>query len=153
MLSITLLANRRPQQQLRLNPSVRSTDPSQRTKLLSLGDFRCRLRVRASRDRFLHQLPTTLRQRPQSASAQIPEAFVSVARVNENDAFTCGSVVKSGTRMFRDKLKKRLPPRSIRIIKHLLAKLFEFFNADDSDGLCDSLASLVVDSVSVLKFF
>jgi hypothetical protein len=62
-------------------------------------------------------------------------------------------VVKSGARMFRDKLKERLPPGSIRLIKHLFAKLPEFFNADDSDRFCDGFPPLVVDSFSVLEFF
>ena len=77
----------------------------------------------ACRDRFLHELPASLSQRPDAASGQIPQAFVSIARVNDNDAFACGCVVKRGARMFGDKPKERLPPRSIRIIKHLVAKL------------------------------
>src|SRR4030095_16435568 len=107
----------------------------------------------ACRDSFLHQLPASLRQWPYAAPAQIPQAFVSVARVKKNDTFTCGRVVKSGTRMFRDKLKERLPPRSNGFIKHLFAKLLEFFNADDSDRFRDGFAPFVVDSFSVLKFF
>src|SRR5215471_11710646 len=94
----------------------------------------CGLSTRASCDRLLHQLPACLGQRPYATPAQIPQAFVSVARVNKNDALACGRVVKSGTRMFRDKLKERFPPGSIRIIKHLFAKFLEFFNADDSNG-------------------
>ena len=105
------------------------------------------------RDRFLHQLPTTLRQRPYAAPAQIPQAFVSVARVNKNDAFTCGRVVKGCTRMFRDKLKERLPPGPIRLIKHLFAKFSQFFNVDNANRFRDGLPSLVIDCVNVLEFF
>src|ERR1043166_4176070 len=107
----------------------------------------------ACRDRFLHQLSASLRQWPYAAPAQIPQPLVAVARVNKNDAFTCGRVGKSGTRMFREKLKERLPPRSIRIIKHFFAKFLEFFNADDSDRFRDRFPPLLVDSFSVLEFF
>src|SRR5215471_18100219 len=62
-------------------------------------------------------------------------------------------MVKSGSRMFRDKLKELLPPRSIRIIKHLFAKLPEFFNANDSDRFRDGFPPLIIDSSNVLKFF
>src|SRR6266404_9796000 len=118
-----------------------------------LGDSTRGLSVRACRDRFLHELPASLRQWPYAASAQIPQAFVSVARVNENDASACGRVVKRGARMFRHKLKERLAPRSIRIIKHLFAKFLEFFNTDDSDRFRDGFPPLVIDRFGVLKFF
>src|SRR5262249_44731592 len=62
-------------------------------------------------------------------------------------------VVKSSAGMFRDKLKERFPPRSIRIIKHLFAKLLQFFNADDSNGFRDRFAPFAVDGCSVLEFF
>src|SRR5262249_40984795 len=84
---------------------------------------------------------------------QIPQPFVSVPRIKKDNAFACGRMVKGGTRMLRDKFKERLPPGSIGFIKHLVAKLSEFFNADDSDRLCDGLPSLTINSVSVLKFF
>ena len=105
------------------------------------------------RDRFPHQLPTADRQWPYAASAQIPQAFVSVARIKKDDAVAYGSVVKNGARMFRDKLKERLPPGSIRLIKHLFAKLFEFFNADYSDRFGDGFPPLIIDRFGVLKFF
>src|SRR4029450_13568892 len=107
----------------------------------------------ACRDSFLHQVPASFRQSPYAPPTQIPQAFVSVARVKKNDAFACGRVVKSGTRMFRDKLKERLPPRSIRIIKHLFAKFLELFNTDDSDRFRDGFPPISVDSFSVLEFF
>src|SRR5678816_3022881 len=120
---------------------------------MRLGHSGCGLSVRASRDRFLHEPPTSLGQWSYAAPRQVPQAFVSVARVNENDAFACGRVVKNCARMFRDKLKERLPLRSIRIVKHLFAKLLEFFNADDSDRFRDGFSPLAIDSFSVLKFF
>src|SRR4029077_15764058 len=55
--------------------------------------------------------------------------------------------------MFRDKLTELIPPGSIGIIKHLVAKFLEFFNADYSDRLGDRFASFIVDSFSVLEFF
>jgi hypothetical protein len=55
--------------------------------------------------------------------------------------------------MFRNKVKKRLPPWPIRLIKHLLAKLSQFFNADDSDRFRDRLTALVIDSANILEFF
>src|SRR6185503_6256541 len=108
--------------------------------------------MRAGRNRFLHEPSTSLGQWSQAATRQIPQAFVSVARVNENNAFACGRVIKCGARMFRDKLKERLPPRSIRIIKHLFSKLLQFVDADYSDRFIDGFSPLIVDSVSVLKF-
>jgi hypothetical protein len=62
-------------------------------------------------------------------------------------------MVKSGTRMFRDKPNERLPPRPIGIIKHLFAKLLQFFNADESDRFRDGFPPLSIDSFSVLEFF
>src|SRR6266446_6623035 len=118
-----------------------------------LGDSTRGLSVRACRDRFLHELPASLRQWPYAAARQIPYAFVSVARVNENDASACGRVVKRGARMFRDKLKERLPPGSIRLIKHLFAKLLKFFNADGSNRFRDGFPPLVIDSFNDLEFF
>jgi hypothetical protein len=109
--------------------------------------------VKVSRDRFPHQLPTALRQWPYAASAQIPQAFVSVARIKKDDAVAYGSVVKNGARMFRDKLKERLPPGSIRLIKHLFAKLLKFFNADGSNRFRDGFPPLVIDSFNALEFF
>src|SRR5438128_1905110 len=100
-------------------------------------------------DRFFHQLPASLRQWSYAASAQIPQAFVSVARIKKDDAVAYGSVVKSGARMFRDKLKERLPPGSIRLIKHLFAKLFALFNAAYSHRFGDGFTPLVVDGFDV----
>src|SRR5262249_15501291 len=110
------------------------------------------LPVRACRDRALHQLPASLRQGPYAAPRQIPQAFVSVARINEDDAFACGRVIKRGTGMFRYKLKELLPPRSIRTIKHLFSKLLQFFNADNSDRFRNGFPSIFVDGYSVLEF-
>src|SRR5215467_8546155 len=45
---------------------------------------------------------------------QIPQAFVPVARINRNDALTFRRVVKSGARLFGDKMKERFAPRPIR---------------------------------------
>jgi len=42
---------------------------------------------------------------------QIPQAFVPVARINRNDALTFRRVVKSGARLFGDKMKERFAPR------------------------------------------
>ncbi len=106
----------------------------------------------ACRDRFPHQLPTALRQWPYAASAQIPQAFVSVARIKKDDAVAYGSVVKNGARMFRDKLKECLPPGSIRLIKHLFAKLLKFFDADDPDRFGDRFTPLLVDGFDVDEF-
>ena len=103
-------------------------------------------------DRFLHYLPTADRQWPYAASAQIPQAFVSVARIKKDDAFARVRVVKSAARMFRDKLKERLPPGSIRLIKHFFAKLLKFFNADDADRFGDGFAPLLVDCFDVDEF-
>jgi hypothetical protein len=58
--------------------------------------------VRAWRDRFLHQLPTSLRQWSYAAPRQIPQAFIYVAAVKENDAFASIRLVKSGARIFRN---------------------------------------------------
>jgi hypothetical protein len=56
-----------------------------------------------------------------------------IAGVKKNDAFACGRVVKSGTRIFGQQLKERLPPGSAGVIKDLFAQLLEFLNADDPD--------------------
>ena len=84
-------------------------------------------------DCFFHHLPTRHRQRPYAASGQIPQPLVFVANVEENHALACRRLVKSGARLFRDKLKERFPPGSIGFIEDLFAKLLEFFNTDDSD--------------------
>jgi hypothetical protein len=55
--------------------------------------------------------------------------------------------------MFRDKLKERLPPRSIGRIEDFFAKFLEFFNADDSNRFRDGFPPLAIDSLSVLEFF
>jgi hypothetical protein len=55
--------------------------------------------------------------------------------------------------MFRYKLKELLPPRSIRLIKHLFTKLLEFSNADNTDRFRDGLSPLIIDSSNVLEFF
>src|SRR5437870_13559573 len=103
-------------------------------------------------DRFLHQPPTSDRQCPYATSAQIPQAFVSVARIKQDDAFASVRVVKSAARMFRDKLKESLPPRSIGRIEDFFTKLFEFFNADDSNRFRDGFAPLVIDCFDVDEF-
>jgi hypothetical protein len=103
-------------------------------------------------DRFLHQSPASLRQWSQAAPRQIPQPFVSVARVNENDAFACGRLVKSGARMFRDKLKESFPLGSIERIEDLFAKLLEFFNADDSDRFGNRFAPFLIDGFDVDEF-
>ena len=104
-------------------------------------------------DRFLHQPPTSLRQWPYAASAQIPQAFVSVARVKKDDAVARVRVVKGAARIFLDQLKESLPPRPIRRIEDLFTKFLEFLNADYSDRFGDGFAPLVVDGFSVLEFF
>lgn len=104
-------------------------------------------------DRFFHYLATSDRQWPYAATGQIPQPFVVIAGVKKNHAFACGRVVKRGIRMFRDKLKECLPPGSIGLIKHLFAKLLEFFDANDSNRFRDGFAPLVVDGLSILEFF
>jgi hypothetical protein len=89
--------------------------------------------VRASRDRFFHQLPTLLRQWPYAAPREVSQPFVFVAEVKKNDAFARVRVVKRPARIFVDQLKERLPPGSTGVIKDFFAKLFKFFNADWSD--------------------
>src|SRR5215471_2757704 len=103
-------------------------------------------------DCFFHHLPTCHRQWSYAASAQIPQAFVCVARVKENDAFTRVRMMKRGARMFRDKFKERLAPGSIWLIRDLFAKLFEFFNADDSDRFGDRFAPLLI-AIRKIEFF
>src|SRR5262249_18369628 len=68
------------------------------------------------------------------------------------DALARRRVMKGCTRMLRDKLKKRLAPGSIRIVKHLFAKLPEFFNTNDSDRFRDGFAPLLVDRFDVEEF-
>src|SRR5262249_49055905 len=106
----------------------------------------------AGRNRFLHEPPASLGQWSQAAARQIPQAFVSIARVNKNDAFACGGVIERSARIFGDKLKERVPPGSTRIIKHLFAKFLEFFNANGSDRFRDGFPPLLVDSFTVLEF-
>ena len=100
----------------------------------------------ACRDRFLHQPSTSLRQGPQAASRQIPQAFVSVAGVKKDHALAGVRVVKSAAGMLCDELTGRLPPRSIRRIEDFVAKLFELFNGDDSDRFRDGFPPIVIDS-------
>jgi hypothetical protein len=89
--------------------------------------------VRASRDRFFHQLPTLLRKWPYAAPRQVLQPFVFLAAVKKNDAFAPVRVVKRPARIFLDQLKEHLPQGSTGVIKDFFSKLFEFFNADWSD--------------------
>jgi len=107
----------------------------------------------ACRDRFFHHLPTSLRQWPYAAPGQIPQAFIYVAAIKKNDTFARVRVVKSPAGIFLDQLKERLPPGSTGVIKDFFAKLFEFFDANDSDRFGDGFAPLVINSFSVLEFF
>src|SRR5262245_63716482 len=104
-------------------------------------------------DCFSHQLPASLRQWSQAAPREIPQAFIVIAGVKKNDALACRCVIERGTRIFLDQLKERLPPWSTGVIKNLVAKFFEFFNADWSDRFRDGFSPLVVHSFSVLEFF
>ena len=106
----------------------------------------------ARRDRFFHQLPTSLRQWPYAAPGQIPQAFIYVAAIKKNDTFARVRVVKSPAGIFLDQLKERLPPGSTGIIKDLFAKFFEFFKADWSDRFGDRFAPFPRDSVDVDEF-
>src|SRR5436309_8788779 len=104
-------------------------------------------------DRFFHYLPTCHRQWPYAATGQIPQSFVFVAYVKKDHAFACGCVIKRCAGIFRNQLKERLSPRSVRLIKDLFAKLLEFFNANCSDRFGDGFAPLLVGSFNVEEFF
>ena len=117
------------------------------------GKASVRLHSRRCGDRFLHHPPACLRQRPYAAPGQIPQTFISVAAIKNNDASARVRVVKSPAGIFLDQSKESFPPGSIRRIEDLLPKLLKFFNADYSDRFGDRFAAVLIDGFDVLKFF
>jgi hypothetical protein len=100
-------------------------------------------------DRFLHHLPTRWRQNPLSDPRHKPNAFVFVGAIKHVNAVTRDRVINRGIPVLFDEMKEYFTPRIIEVMKDLIAKFLQFFDADRADRFRDGFATLLCNALNV----